>query len=126
MARTVIVGDVHGCAGELEELLEKVRFDSGKDRLVSVGALVVRGPDSPGTLDLVRKVGGTAARGNHEERLLAHRHRGKAVSADHERVARQLSDVHWKMLEAMPLWLRLPEHGLLVVHAGVIPGVAVE
>jgi hypothetical protein len=140
MPRTVIVGDVHGCSGELEELLERVRFSEGKDRLVFVGDLVVRGPDSPGVLDLARKLNARMVRGNHEERLLAHKRRqvsgsagawskpgkGKTVSADHERVAGQLSDEHWKMLAAMPLWLRLPEHGLLVVHGGVMPGIPPE
>jgi len=49
--RTVIVGDVHGCRRELEWLLELVRFGTG-DRLVFVGDLVARGPDSLGVLAL--------------------------------------------------------------------------
>jgi hypothetical protein len=126
MGRTVVVGDVHGCAGELEELLEQVRFDDRKDRLVFVGDLVARGPDSIGTLDLARKLGGRIVRGNHEEKLLAWRHRGKALGPDHERVAEKLSAEHWKMLEHTPLWLELPEHGVLVVHAGVVPGTPVD
>jgi hypothetical protein len=122
MRRTVIVGDVHGCSGELEDLLERVRFTAGTDRLVSVGDLVVRGPDPHGVLALVRRLRGRAVRGNHEAKLLAWRKRHKPLGPDHERVARLLSDVEWRMLEAMPLWLDLREHGLRVVHAGVVPG----
>jgi hypothetical protein len=126
MARTVVVGDVHGCAGELGELLERVRFDEGVDRLVFVGDLVVRGPDPHGTLALASRLHARMARGNHEEKLLAWRKRGKPLGPDHERVARALTDDEWRMLEAMPLWVDLPEHEALVVHAGVLPGVPVD
>jgi len=126
MGRTVIVGDVHGCAGELAELLEKVQFTKGTDRLVMVGDVVVRGPDPHGTLALIKRMGGRAVRGNHEEKLLGWRLRHKPIGPDHERTARVLSDAEWRMLEGMPLWLDLPEHGARVVHAGVIPGLPVE
>lgn len=38
--RLIIVGDVHGCLIELKELLLKVGFENGKDRLIFVGDLV--------------------------------------------------------------------------------------
>jgi hypothetical protein len=126
MARTVIVGDVHGCTGELEELLEKISFAPGRDRLVSVGDLVVRGPDPHGALALVRKLGAQAVRGNHEDKLLAWRRRHKPLGPDHERLAHALSEDEWRLLDAMPLWLDLPEHGVRVVHAGVVPGTPIE
>ena len=126
MTKTVIVGDVHGCSGELEELLEKVRYRKGKDRLVFVGDLVARGPDTVGTLNLARKLEAKVVRGNHEERLLAWRHRGKALGPDHERVVEELAEKHWEQLERTVLWLALPEHGVLVVHGGVVPGIPVD
>jgi hypothetical protein len=125
MGKTVIVGDVHGCTGELEELLESVRY-SESDQLVFVGDLVARGPDSVGTLDLARQLKARIVRGNHEERLLAWRRWGKVISPDHERVATQLTDAHWQLLESTPLWFDLPEHGIRVVHGGLVPGLAVE
>jgi hypothetical protein len=126
MALTAIVGDVHGCTAELEELLEQLRFDPGTDRLVLVGDLVARGPDSLGALALARRLGALVVRGNHEDRLLAWRRKGKPLSAEHERLADELSDEDWRMLEALPLWAELPAHGALVVHAGIVPGLAVE
>jgi hypothetical protein len=126
VGRTLIVGDVHGCTGELEMLLEHVVFVAGTDSLVLVGDLVARGPDSHGTLALARRLGARAVRGNHENKLLLGRHEHKALGPEHARVAELLSEADWAQLEAMPLWIDLPEHGVRVVHAGVLEGVAPE
>ena len=120
--RTLIVGDVHGCREELEALLAATDYRPDDDRLVFVGDVVVRGPDSPGTLDLVRGLGGTVVRGNHEQKLLSGRAGATRLGPEHQRVAEALSEDDWRTLEAMPLWLDLPENGVRVVHAGVLPG----
>ena len=126
MAFTAIVGDVHGCAAELEELLEHVHFTPGRDRLVLVGDLVVRGPDSHGVLALALEVGASAVRGNHEHKLIEWRKSSKPLPAEHAQLALDLSEREWHMLEAMPLWMDLPDHGLRVVHGGVLPNAAPE
>jgi hypothetical protein len=117
---------VHGCTGELEELLEQTRFTEGTDALVFVGDLVARGPDSAGALALARRVGARVVRGNHENKLLAARFGGRPLGPEHERVARSLSEEDWAMIAGMPLWIDLPAHGVRVVHAGVVPGTDVE
>ncbi len=123
--RTIVVGDVHGCTSELQELLEQIRFSKGSDQLVLAGDLVARGPDSVGALELVRRLDARAVRGNHDDKLLAAR-RGKPTGQEHERIAGTLSEDDWRLLEAMPLWLDLPAHGARVVHAGVVPGLAID
>jgi hypothetical protein len=126
MGRTVIVGDLHACRAELEALLSRVAFGAG-DRLVMVGDLVVRGPDPRGALDLLAQLGARAVRGNHDDRLL--RHRADPRKHTHgvtRETAAQLEPRHWAQLAALPLWLDLPEHGVRVVHAGVLPGVPIE
>jgi hypothetical protein len=120
--RTIIVGDVHGCRDELERLLTTVRFAQGVDRLIFVGDVVVRGPDPHGVLAAIERLGATVVRGNHEEKLLGGRDDVAALKGEHQRLAATLSEDEWSILEAMPLWLDLPEHGARVVHAGVIPG----
>lgn len=60
------VGDVQGCAGELDQLLETIRFDPARDELWCVGDLINRGPESLRTLELWESVGGRAVIGNHE------------------------------------------------------------
>jgi len=128
--RTVIIGDVHGCRMELEALLDRIHFGSG-DRLVFVGDLIARGPDSLGVLDIARRTGAVIVRGNHEQKLLDWRLARRvgeemALGRTHMEVARAMRDVDWTLLETSPLWVDLPEHGGRVVHAGVLPGVPME
>jgi len=70
--RTIVIGDVHGCANELTELLSKLAVVQS-DRVVFVGDLVARGPDSHRMLRLVRELSTLTVRGNHKEHLLAAR-----------------------------------------------------
>ena len=127
MARTIIVGDVHGCVAELGRLLDALA-PGAADRVLFVGDLVARGPDSLGVLALYRQVRGQAVLGNHECKLLAaHRARRAGarrprVSALHYGLLHRLGDADWALLEQLPLSLSLPEHGLSIVHAGVDPG----
>lgn len=133
--RTIIVGDVHGCRSELEALLDRVAFTSG-DRLVFVGDLVARGPDSLGVLDVARRTGAIVVRGNHEQKLLDWRTarqewvQGAAakppIGRMHRDIARSLRPVDWKLLETAPFYLDLSEHGARVVHAGLVPGLGIE
>jgi protein phosphatase len=79
-----VVGDVHGCLDELVELLGALGYDvepvggqtlrhPGGRRLVFVGDLVDRGPDTPGVLRLVMTAieAGQAfcVVGNHDDKL---------------------------------------------------------
>ena len=136
MGRTVIVGDVHGCRRELEQLLDRCSFGAG-DRLISVGDLVARGPDSLGVLDVIRRTGAIVVRGNHEQKLVSWKDARSArlrgenarevkLGAIHAGLAQSLRPVDWSLLETSLLWLDLPEHGIRVVHAGVLPGVPID
>jgi hypothetical protein len=133
MGRTIIVGDVHGCAAELDALLDRLAFCSS-DRLVFVGDLVARGPDSRRVITIARRAGATVVRGNHEEKLLrwraaklahlrGHGERPEPLKHAHAKVVRTLLPADWAFLAQTPLYLDLPDHGARVVHAGVLPGI---
>ncbi|RSM87040.1 polynucleotide kinase-phosphatase [Kibdelosporangium aridum] len=95
-----VIGDVHGCRAELEELLEKLGYVLNRDaegrpvgaahpagrRAVFVGDLVDRGPDTPGVLRLVMGMvdAGNAlcVCGNHEQKLVRAL-RGRNVQVTH-------------------------------------------
>jgi len=61
-----IVGDLQGCARELDALLEAIEFDAQRDELWSCGDLINRGPDSLATVRRWRELGGRGVIGNHE------------------------------------------------------------
>lgn len=66
------VGDIHGERELLERALDEVGFRLGQDRLISVGDLISRGPDSFGVVDMFGRLPGFYfAPGNHELMLLA-------------------------------------------------------
>lgn len=68
--RDLVVGDLHGHRGLLEKELERIGFDPRRDRVLSVGDLIDRGPDSLGTLALIEEPWFHAVLGNHEMMLL--------------------------------------------------------
>ncbi|MBQ9619163.1 MAG: metallophosphoesterase, partial [Neisseriaceae bacterium] len=49
------VGDVQGCFGELQNLLNRIDFNCGKDTLWLTGDIVNRGPQSLETLRFVKQ-----------------------------------------------------------------------
>ncbi len=94
------IGDVHGCRAELEQLLGQLGYAIERDdaghpvgaahpagrRVVFLGDLVDRGPDTPGVLRLAMGMvaAGTALAvpGNHEQKLLRAL-RGRQVTVSH-------------------------------------------
>lgn len=124
--RTLVVGDVHGCLDELRALIKKAGV-TGDDRVVLVGDLVAKGPDSAGVVAWARESGAAAVLGNHDEHILRARAGDPKAKEHHLRVAKtfRAADLDW--LEARPLWLRL-EAGApyVVVHGGMVAGIPVE
>jgi serine/threonine protein phosphatase 1 len=68
--RDLVVGDLHGHRELLEQQLQAFGFDPSRDRVLSVGDLIDRGPDSFGTLRLIEEPWFHAVLGNHELMLL--------------------------------------------------------
>lgn len=127
MARTILIGDVHGCREELERLLRSVEAGAG-DEVILVGDLVAKGPDSQGVIQLARERGFRAVLGNHDAHVLRIRAGTleKPPKPGHVKVAQSLGAADWAWLESLPAWLRLEAHGMIVVHGGLVPGVPLE
>ncbi|KAI5283706.1 hypothetical protein KEM55_001406 [Ascosphaera atra] len=78
--RLLVVGDVHGCFDELQELLNVANFSPEHgDHLVFTGGLIGGGPDSMKTIDLARKWNSSCVRGFAEDRVLLTRRKIKDV-----------------------------------------------
>jgi len=120
----VLIGDVQGCCGALETLLQRLDFSPSRDRLYLLGDLVNRGPSSLLTLRLLLKLGdaATCLLGNHDLHLLALAH-GVRPAHKHDSLAPILQA---EDRPALLDWLRhrhmaCAAHGWLMVHAGVVP-----
>jgi len=123
--RTIVVGDIHGCYDELMELLDKVGF-AKKDRLVSVGDLIAKGPKSREVLELfMSDERFSTVIGNHDL-ILRRRWNGedielKAAQKQTHKELKDEKDRYCLFLNALPFVIDLGTH--LVVHAGLRPNV---
>lgn len=127
-ARTIVVGDIHGCYDELIELLDKVALGR-QDRVVSVGDLVTKGPKNREVLELfMTDKRFSAVIGNHDLALRrrwngediklksAQKKTHKELKSDKEKYAGYFN--------TLPFVIDLGTH--MVVHAGLRPNVALH
>ena len=135
MSKTIIIGDIHGCSGALDILLTHVNPRHGQDRLIFLGDLFDRGPDSFGVLKKIKQLAESFGEdfvlllGNHEDYLLKPQ-LTKVQRMIWERVGRQATvssfgNAGARMEDSIP-WLK--EHvrlyckgdGFQCVHAGLM------
>jgi bis(5'-nucleosyl)-tetraphosphatase (symmetrical) len=122
------IGDLQGCYGVTQRLLEKIRFDPAQDRLWFCGDLVNRGGESLETLRLVHSLRehSVVVLGNHDLSLLAISERSEA---DQRRVNQDLQRILFADdRDTLIDWLRLRPllHsdralGWMMLHAGLSP-----
>lgn len=112
-ARTLLVGDLHGCAAAFEALVRAAR----PDRLILLGDLFPRGPDPLGVWERIADWRPECVLGNHDAKLLrVWEERGDSM---HHQVARVLPDACRAWLAGLPL--AIVGEGWLAIHAGVHP-----
>ncbi len=72
-ARTIAIGDIHGCAAALDALIEEIQ-PAKEDTLIFLGDLIDRGPDARSTVSRIIELQGVThvvnLLGNHEVMLL--------------------------------------------------------
>jgi len=143
--RLIFVGDVHGCLDELKALLDKANFNTKRDHLITTGDLISKGPHSTRTVEFVREMRASCVRGNHEDRILLiasdmnstllhlenPAERASVSESPDQALAASLSAEQISYLESCPVILRVGfmRHlagDLVVVHAGLVPGVSLE
>ncbi|MCE9561441.1 MAG: polynucleotide kinase-phosphatase [Planctomycetes bacterium] len=138
-----IIGDVHGCLPELLALLEKLGYtvqktETGYDvghvagrKLVFVGDLCDRGPDTPGVfrlvMDMTRRGAAYCVLGNHDDKLLRWL-KGTTVKLTHglaqsaEQFEKETPEFRESVIEfvtKLPSHLVLDDGKLVVAHAGL-------
>lgn len=121
-SKTYIIGDVHGCLPELNRLLDVLDY-SETDRIIFVGDLINKGPDSRGVLELVDSIGAEAIKGNKELGFLASMRGERTPTPNDLQTKAELgSDLdYWiEWMDALPLFIETDE--FIIIHAGLIPG----
>ena len=132
--KTFVIGDIHGCCRAFDGLLEKLQPDPSSDRLILLGDLFDRGPDSWEIFQRVKILADlygsrfVLIRGNHEDYLLQ-QHLTLGQKMMWSRVGKQTTvrsfKTHGVKMEDSAGWIR--EHSSMVfkgegfqcVHAGV-------
>lgn len=151
MPRTFAIGDIHGDAHRLSQLLEQVNAHAEEgDTLVFIGDYVDRGSDSREVVEMVLQTreewAGTVVclRGNHEDMLLATL--GEPAAREYDEGVWEynggdetklsytshygapwpecLPEAHRTFFRELQLWYE-DEHGIYV-HAGLEPGLPPE
>lgn len=68
--RVFVVGDIHGCLDDFNNLVTKLNFNSATDQLILAGDLTSKGPNSAGVLSRARELGALCVRGNHDDKVV--------------------------------------------------------
>ena len=138
--RTLAIGDVHGCARQLDALLDAVR-PTADDHVVFLGDCVDRGPDSAKVLGTVlrlrRRHRVTFILGNHEQMMAAAKESHDRLTdwlmnggdqtlqsyAGFRATLRDVPGEHWDLIERGAVdYLETDQH--LFVHANACPDLA--
>ena len=108
-----IVGDVHGCIDELEQLVSVIEL-TPDDLLIFVGDLVRKGPNSKAVLEYVRGHDNMLSiRGNNEDKLIHGRKSLDSLDSD---------DIAY--LESLPIVISWAD--AMAVHGGIDPTMNLE
>lgn len=136
-----IVGDVHGCAKELRELILKARQRVSEFQLVLVGDLFTKGPDPVGVFNIIHEFNAICIKGNHDWALWAAmvqaQRRGLQSLPEHTQQTLHLVRHHRRALfdfvNSLPHAFQTTvrpvrerrgweaEYPLIIVHAGIDP-----
>jgi serine/threonine protein phosphatase 1 len=145
-ARTLAIGDIHGCLAALDSLIE-VLGPGREDTIVTLGDYIDRGPDSRGVLERLINLAATSRLvpllGDHEEMLLnAHEDRASRrtwldcggvqtlrsygwTRGERQRsLAEWIPDRHRQFLAGCCPYHETDTH--LFVHAGFLPELPME
>ena len=127
-SRTILIGDIHGCLEEFDELVKVLSYDKESDRLILLGDLIDRGPDSVGVVARAREMDLECVMGNHDYKFLKW---WKSVGSQADVYGKhphytQFSDEDINYIARMSSYIKLEKENTIVVHAGLRPGIPLE
>lgn len=119
--RTILIGDIHGCVEEFDELLKTLSYNKDNDRIILLGDLIDRGPDSVGAVRRATEMNLECVMGNHEAKFLKWlKNKGSRSDVyDPRPHYNQFSDEDINYMGRMSPYIKIPEHNIIVVHGGL-------
>ena len=143
MKKLFAIGDIHGCASKLKNILDKVHINAKRDTLVFIGDYIDRGPDSKKVIDIILNVKRHMADvvcliGNHEHMLINYylhgmdeemffANGGDITAHDYglkrtdRRVKMNIPDEHLDFYRSLLPYYETDQ--FIFVHAGLRPGI---
>ena len=116
MEKYIVIGDIHGCPEQLEEILDKT--SKYKDhKYIFLGDYVDRGPDSEKVINILREIDAVFLLGNHEVMLTEQIRRWGEKYYGDPFLNTKLSKKSVEWLETVPLPVYETDD-YIFVHAG--------
>jgi len=141
--RYFVIGDIHGCLGHLEAMMQRLSplLRPDEDALVFIGDYIDRGPNPRGVVERILKIKEEyphviCIMGNHEDMFLTWVTTGKdlelylyngggvTIESYREGGTFRLPPSHLEFLSSLPLYHETEDY--IFVHAGLRPGVPLE
>jgi serine/threonine protein phosphatase 1 len=123
----IIVGDIHACKAELEELLDKIGFGPD-DQVIALGDIFDRGPDNKGILELFSSSPQfSTLKGNHERKHILISESKCKASVSQLITKEELGRDYPRLMEFvrnLPNYIELDE--AILVHGALEPDIALE
>ncbi len=125
--KTLVIGDIHGCFTELQDLLEKAGI-ADDDRVIALGDIVDRGPTSVEVLDFfIVSPSRLSLMGNHERKHIRGARHEVRLALSQIISRKEFGAAYSQALEWMagfPLFMDLPE--AVLTHGYMEPGLPLE
>ncbi len=127
----VILGDIHGCYDELCLLLQKCNGRDPNKLILCVGDLVNKGPGNLQVVRLLHQLGALTVRGNHDEVCLGEWLKSQDTERERTlpgkyRWMNHLTSEELEWLSELPYTISIPSRNIVIVHAGLVPEVAIQ
>lgn len=123
--RHILVGDIHGCLDEFNELIKLISYNKSKDKLILLGDLIDRGPDSIGVIRRAQALGAESVMGNHEYKFV------KWINNTNYGTVSKIRDFYLKLsdkdvnyITGMKPYIKIGN--TIAVHGGLKSGILLE
>lgn len=115
--RYIVIGDIHGCAQELLDLLELVDLHPN-DKVISIGDIIHKGPDEVECIRIMDKYSCEYILGNHEEKQLRwEKHNQIFLNTGKKNPMKNVEDYN-PLPDFAKNWLKKNARIFMTIHAG--------